>query len=223
MNLDCPTNHAYIRKIAPDKAICLSCGHWVDLKATKQNTLPLVMPPVLYMLDKYVWKSWNPWPRIPFSVAEKYGWYGSVIGMDDYLVMPVFRNKLPVGYSARRITDNGGKKYTVPTGRIKYPWQSRDKLIPPVLVGEGVADAAYLSQLANSVALLGTYGSFEFPVITVMDGDDAGIASSFRIVQEQKKNGFVESQAVLLPGGDPTDYDVQELRRMIFDQTGVSL
>lgn len=222
--MSCLSNHAYVRKIAPDKAICLDCGRFLDLKAKNENKGPLIMPPLLYDFDKYTWPMWNPWPNISLKLAEKYGWYGSVIGMDDYLVMPIFRRKLPVGYSARRITNNGGKKYRLPKDRAKYIWQSSDSLRLPVLVGEGVADAVWLSQLGSSVALLGSYGEIpELPIITVMDGDEKGIEAAFRIVQEQKKKGIVGAQAVILPGGDPTDYTLKELSKIITDQTGVRL
>src|SRR5574341_670471 len=204
----CLRDHAYVRKISPDKAVCLDCGYWIDLKVGKTDSVPLIMPPRLYELDKDVWPSWNPWPNILHRIAQKYGWYGSVIGMDDYLIMPIVRNKLIVGYSARRITDNGGKKYLLPSGRAKRPWFSWEfagtrKDLPepwPIFVAEGVADAAYLSALGPAMATLGTYAELpEQAIITVMDGDAKGIEAAFRLVQEQKKRGIIGSNAVILP------------------------
>ncbi len=217
-------NHAYTRKISPDKAICLDCGRLLELHGkNRDKDKPLVMLPHLYTFDNYTWSKWNPWPLIPLRIAEKYGWYGSVHGMDDYLVMPIFRNGLPVNYSARRITNNGGKKYLVPADRTRYMWQSTDKLTPPVLVGEGVADAAWLSGIRNSVALLGNSGDLDMPLVIMLDGDSKGIEGAFRIFENQRKRGLFGSSVVVLSAGDPTDYTIQELKQIIRDQTGVRL
>lgn len=214
-------SHSYSRPVG-DYYVCYSCGE--IFKKTKPHMMVAEMPPVIYRLDRSIWKDITPWPNISYEVANRYGWYITVIRNDDYLVMPVFEKKNPIFYSARRLTDNGGLKYMTPKGVQKRIWKSKDRLKSPILLAEGIADAAYLSQLSDSVAVLGSYGDIAFPVIIMFDADTHGIDAAFRLLEKQQKNGIFGSKVVILPdGGDPTDYSLPDLRKIIKERVGVLL
>lgn len=157
----------------------------------------------------------------------------------EYLVMPIYRPDVssePVFYSARCLTDckhSDGfvpPKYSYPLNRKKEIWRSWDfagesasvPINKHVLVGEGVADAVWLSQLGPSVALLGSHGDLDRPFILVLDGDERGITAAFDIVQTAKRKGLVDAKTVVLPHDlDPTDVSVKDLQKMILEQAGV--
>ena len=220
--------HPYRRRLAPDAVLCLACGRIVTQRPVQKEDAPVRMPPVIYDLTYRLWNEIRPWKLIPFKVPQQYGWYISMLKGVRYLVMPIFDKDQPVFYSARRLEDSTtAPKYMTHPGRAKRLWQS-GKLGDIVLCAEGIADAAYLSLIAPSVALLGSYGEIT-PYITpnrrfllLMDGDEAGIKAAFRIVQKLKKAGHVKSNVVILPpGADPTDYPVSTLKKMIRAHTGV--
>lgn len=219
-----------MRKLAPDAMVCLECNAVIKKQGKLYDTSPLQMPPVIFDLTPEFWEQIKPWPRMPFKIARTFGWYVSMLYGRFYLVMPVFeKGKGPVFYSARCVVWGGQDcpkkyKYTTPENRERKMWASGGKG-KYVLVGEGVADAAYLSQIAPSVALLGSYGelSLRKPLL-VMDGDAKGIEAAFRIMQLLRKKGVVAGNVVTLPPGkDPTDLTLEQLRRLIKAQTGVKL
>lgn len=221
--------HAYARKIAPDKLVCLDCGEFFAPSTKKPTGETIVLPPNVFGLDKRLWKDINPWPLMPFEVAHKYEWYVSLIYGAQYLVMPVVIKDKPVFYSAR-LLEKGRPlpKYTTPEGVGKSYWRSIHNGDTTIYFSEGVADAAYLSQLGSSVAVLGSYydGSLDHllknkRIIVVMDGDAKGIESAFSIAQSFKKKGFVKVNAVILPAGkDPTDIPKGQLKRIVAQQVG---
>lgn len=233
-----PCNHAYVRRLAPDTFVCLDCGSVIKPKDKIYETAPLSTPPYIYQLTEDYWKARNPWLNIPRELALKYRWYGSIIYGREYLVMPIYDHATssePVFYSARCLTEcETAPKYSTPLGYRRVIWKSWEfgvpaeqtnddgKLMSPILVGEGVADAAWLSQIAPSVALLGSHGELDRPFILILDGDERGITAAFQIVQNAKRRGLVESKTVTLPPGrDPTDISILDLKALIYDQTGV--
>jgi DNA primase len=181
-----------------------------------------VLPPEIYGITARLWKMLSPWPLLPFETAKKYGWYITIIGMDDYLVMPVYRNGKPVFYSARNLSNNGGPKYSYQKGAKREYWTSNDILESPVVICEGVADAAYTSNIADSVALLSNWynGSLDDAlagkrVILALDGDVAGFTGAVRIAHQLRR--VTQDVKVLgLPDGlDPTDIALPELKEML--------
>ena len=223
-------SHPYIKKLAPGSGVCLECGAIVTKQSKVYDTSPLQMPPVIFELTPVYWEQVRPWPLISYELAKKYGWYVSMIQGRFYLVMPVLLKKVPVFYSARCLLAWNSLlgcpkefKYTTPAGRARKMWSSggRGKY---KLYGEGIADAAYLSQLAPSRALLGSSWSVLDYAILVLDGDAKGIEAAFKIVQDARKRGMVNVKTVLLPPGkDPTDVPIEKLRKLIKEQTGVEL
>jgi hypothetical protein len=247
-------NHAYTKRLTPDSIVCLDCGTVIKPGEFKiYLTDELVMPPKVFLLSDIYWKARNPWPRITGDIARKYGWYGTMIYNREYLVMPVMANGTAIFYSARCLTDckqtttgmykGFPPKYSYPAGRKKVMWKSWEfssgdaRDIPlskeHILIGEGVADAVWLSQIAPSAALLGSHGEIDRPFILVLDGDVRGIDAAFQIAQESKKRtGRVDmAKTVVLPSridpitkkatSDPTDFSIEELRNIIWEQTGI--
>lgn len=224
-------SHPYVHRVN-DGLLCLDCGAVIKPQEKVYSTEPLVMPPFIFQLTEAYWKDRNPW-RISRKMALKYRWYGSIIYNREYLVMPIYDHAAssePVFYSARCLTEcETAPKYDTPKDYKRVMWKSWEfvDLSSPtdgdyVLIGEGVADAAWLSQLGPSIALLGSHGELNRPFILVLDGDERGINAAFEIVQEAKRAGLVDAKTVVLPAGaDPTDVPVDELRSIIFEQTGV--
>lgn len=223
-------SHPYTKRLAPGTFVCIECGNIVQQQSGKvYDTGPLTMPPVVYLMTEDYWKAKNPWPLMPFSIAKKYGWYGSTIYGREYLVMPVFKQgEGPVFYSARCLEPGCPKKYKyqTPENRQRVMWRSGPaRKGRYVLLGEGIADAAYLSQLAVSCGLLGSHGEIaDERIITILDGDVKGIESAFAIAQARRRKGLLDTKAVILPAGkDPTDFRLDDLTAIIYEQTGVIL
>ncbi len=230
--------HAYTRRLSPDAFVCLDCGKIIKPKEKVYETEPLIMPPFIYRITEQYWKDRNPWPNITREMALKYGWYGSLIYGREYLVMPIYNlaaSSEPVFYSARCLTEcNKALKYSTPLNRKRVTWKSwaftdldQEAMLmydDYILVGEGVADAVWLSQIAPSVGLLGSHGELDRPFILVLDGDERGIMAAFQIVQDAKSKGLVDALTVTLPlGADPTDISIEELVKIIYNQTGVKI
>jgi 5S rRNA maturation endonuclease (ribonuclease M5) len=224
--------HPYAKRISPDKLICLDCGVFFNPATKKPTGETITLPPNIYGIDQAFWKAINPWPLMPYEIAHKFEWYVSLIYGARYLVMPVLIKDKPVFYSAR-LLEKGRPlpKYTTPEGVGKTYWTHLDKRDKTIFLAEGIADAAYLSQLGSSVAVLGSYydGSLDAllknkRLIIVMDGDARGVEAAFKIAQSFKKKGHVNVNAVILPSGqDPTDLTKAQLKRTISKQVGGAL
>jgi len=203
---------------------CFKCGASVGVgkmveKEYKKVTLPTRVRTVA-PVDIAHWK------HLSIGVSDVCGFYiGRILG-SEFIVMPVYRGTQAVFYSARRITGEG-KKYLTSPGAKKEYWVSNPTLTGRfVLIAEGIADAAHLSELASSVALMGMNydGSLDTilagkHIIVVLDGDEAGRFGSFQIAKALKNR---QVNIVMLTG-DPTDYSINELRKMITDQLKVTL
>jgi DNA primase len=183
--------------------------------------MPLVMPPRIYELSDKLWNRINPWGGIPLQLAKKYGWYVTQDNFGIRLVMPIFRKGEPVFYASRDLTGNAYLKYTYPKGVEKQVWISKDKLVSPVVLTEGIADAVYASQVFPSVvALLGNYlMESVIPllvgkvVVVMLDGDIRGFEGTARIVQGLLRKGIAVTPVYLPEGKDPTDLTLEQLRQ----------
>lgn len=237
--------HPYAKPLAvPGLYQCSVCGEMFSKqeKTVKHKVENWPMPGVHYAFNtggvlwtntqmKLAEQGSTGWMNIPLKIVLKYGWYISVIGMDDYLVMPVTRKKLNVFYSSRRLTNNGGPKYKYPPCGMdcKRVWTSSDVLGDPVALAEGVADAAYVSELLDSIALMGSFLSQEVfdlvkgrTVLVMMDGDMKGIGATTKILQELKGAKIVIP--VFMPEEkDPTDLSYTKILREIKFQAGIRL
>jgi DNA primase len=201
---------------------CLHCKKFVEVAEPKEEQ-PLVMPPRIFEITEGLWKIITPWPLISATLAVKYGWYASFLNGRQYLVMPIFRNGVPVYYSARLLGEGQpAYKYLYPTGVKKLYWTSSDALEDPIIICEGVADAVYCSSIGSSIAVLGSYynGSLDdklagHHVALVLDGDAPGILAAMTIKQNLKNVKSVK--VVILPGEkDPTDFEVCKLREIVY-------
>lgn len=200
---------------------CFDCKSFFKPEENKKSSLAK-MPPVIFRITERLWEEIAPWPLMPFKVVKKYGWYISILQGFQYLIMPITRNGKPAFYSARLLEKNTKlKKYDYPYGVSKEYWLSDDQLESPVVFfGEGVADAAYMSQLGSSVGLLGNYynGTLDAQlagktVVIVLDSDVVGFTSAVRI--SCKFSPFITKILMLPEGCDPTDIKLPELRKRV--------
>ena len=213
--------HAYRVPIGTGLFRCVQCGSTFNTEKEEKQCTTLVMPPEIFGLSEKLWTKVSPWPLLPYEIAKRYGWYITIIGLDEYLVMPIIRNGQPVFYSARRLTNNGGLKYYYQTGCKRHYWISRDKMESPIVICEGVADSVYTSLVADSVALLSNYynGSLDSDlagkrVIVALDGDSIGFTSAVRIAKQLQ--GICNVTVASLPEGkDPTDLPIAELKELL--------
>ena len=198
---------------------CLICKEVFE--HIEDDSQELHMPPIMYWLTPELWKRVRPWPKISFEITELYKWYISMIGFDNYLIMPIIREGKEVFYSARRLTDCGGLKYAYPKGVKRIPWVSSDDLKSPVILCEGVADAAYLSPLYSSVALLGNYYNTvldpllkDKDIVVMLDGDAVGISSAMKVATEitVAKSSKI---ALLENNFDPTDLRYSQITQLV--------
>lgn len=219
---ECPTNHAYKSKVGP-LLFCRDCKQYLSADAEKDKEyVPCILPPRVYTISEQRWKEIAPWPLIPYSLVKQYEWYISFLKGSQYLIMPILRDGKQVYFSARKIDDGPGPKYYYQFGAKKEYWLSTDFPNEIILIGEGVADAVYLSQFGSSVGILGSYYDASLDgairgrrVYLVMDSDGAGIAASLCIAAHCNTIAK-ETKIVLLPQGlDPTDIPANELKGYI--------
>ena len=198
-----------------DKCFCLNCKQYID-KPKEEDSHELVIPPRIYKLSPQLWESVRPWKTITTTLATSFGWYITLITMEDYLIMPIYKNGQMVFYSARRLTGRG-MKYLYPTGVQKKYFQSSDTLVSPIFICEGVADAVYMSQFGSSIAVLGSYydGSLDSSLLghdcyIVFDGDAAGMVAGIRLASQ------IKAKMIVLPNGkDPTDLSISEMKELV--------
>lgn len=210
--------HAYVIPQG-EYRYCLDCKSLIPELEFTRKYVEVVMPPQLFGITEELWKSISPWPKIPYSVVQRYAWYISMIQGLEYLVLPILRKGQPTFFSARKLSSAPGLKYTYPTGARKSPWISSDDLPEPVVICEGVADAAYTSLVASSVAILGNFydGSLDDSlkgkrVVVALDGDAVGIYSAVGIYKHLQNLCNV-SVAVFGDGKEPVDFEPDELRK----------
>lgn len=195
---------------------CLQCKQFVVIKEEEKQEL--IMPPVIFEITEGLWSTISPWPLMPFSLVKSNGWYISMIGTSEYLIMPVQRKGKQIYFSARRLGNGSGMKYLYPAGVKKEYWTSSDELErDPIVFCEGVADAVFCSKISSSIAVLGSYynGSLDSlissrDVVICFDADAAGIIAAVNMMAQFKN--IKSKRIVILPKGkDPTDIPLDEL------------
>lgn len=218
--------HAYLKPLAPGKMLCSDCGTIVEVsKISPQKEAGLIVPPEIFDMSQAWWIEYRPWKLIPYKLVKQFKWYRSLLHGVEYLVMPIYEQDTMVSYSARKMWDSApGLKYDVPKGRKRRVWFSSSSMallgsygniremvgsFKPLYVAEGIADAAYLSQLPAPKRWT-----------IVMDGDVKGVEAAFRMQQEFKRLGVFPAVVILKPGDDPTDVPLPKLRKLIKEQTG---
>jgi len=196
------------------------------------------MPDKVEDLTARKWNKVRPWKNIPFSCADKFGFYlaalhgrvrqekDSFVNYDGmYLIMPIFRGGEAVSFSARLLAGGDhSPKYVIPTNVQKSYWLSKEPLkAKTVFVCEGIADAAYLSEIGDSVALLGVNydGSLDDAlrsksVIIALDGDTIGAVQGMKLAYSLSDRGCKGVRILpLAPGTDPTDYSHDALKKLL--------
>jgi len=199
---------------------CLRCRKVIEKVEVEEGVLE--MPPRIFEIDERLWAERSPWSLMPFQIVQKFDWYISMIGVDEFLIMPIKRGGVNVSFSARRLSGSGNK-YHYQTGVKKVYFLSDDRMVhDPIILCEGVADAAYCSQIGSSVGVLGSYydGSLDEllgnrNVAIIFDCDGAGLVSAMRIATHIQKIAK-SCRVVVLPNKkDPTDLPLDELKERI--------
>jgi hypothetical protein len=221
--------HSWYAKV--QKTYCFRCGAYVDSEILAGHeeeclpNMPLTIPDVLgspsqYDLDKLEWHN------LPISLAIENNWYISTIKGTDYLVLPVYRNSKMVFWTARNLDKKGEPKYLSAHGSRKHYWLS-DEQYPTgdLFIAESIADACYLSQLGQSVGLLGTSynGSLDnwmksaSRIIIAFDGDVVGRIASLTLAKYLCENKICKRVSILAveTGKDPVDINLDTLTILI--------
>lgn len=172
----------------PDKGLywCWKCkapaGAAPQKKAPTKKPMIDKMPKEVERLTARKWNKCRPWPKFPFELVEKFGFYlsnlsGRVVTKGEwvdyagvYLVMPVTRlidstgkgkkaKETAVSFSARLIDGpEHAPKYVIPSDVQKHYWISSPTLGKKgsvVFICEGIADAAFFTLLGEAIGLLG--------------------------------------------------------------------
>lgn len=220
MQLSANCTHSYI---IPQGVYmyCLLCHTLLPELEYTRKYVETIMPPRIYDITEELWTRIRPWSKLPYQLVTKYAWYISLINSLEYLVMPIFRMGNATFFSARKISETEGLKYTYPLGAKKLPWISSDVFGGTVVITEGVADAAYCSLVSSSVALLGNHydGSLDNNlrakrVVVALDGDVVGISSAVGIYNYLAPMCDVE--VVTFPDGkEPVDFELPELKEIL--------
>jgi len=177
---------------------CWKCGAIekmrgiISTEPVIKEYLPVAMPSQYCLLTRRLWKQINPWPLLEFYEAKKFGFYPAMINNAFYIVMPILRKDKPVSYTARLVGERQDRpKHVIPKRSKKEYWLSNDELRSKegrIFISESIPDAAHLSQLGASVALLGIYydGSLNHlfkgkDIVVALDSDGPGIANSWHV------------------------------------------
>ena len=176
------------------------------------------------------WDSWAPWP-LQCEIAWIFGWrltevgylvhaYPGLepfVGRCMYLILPVHDQAgHPVWFTARAMGE-APRPYLQPPGLAPVYWRSWHfvprKKKSLLAITEGIADAAFLSQRCDSIALCGMRydGSLDFElrgrdVMIALDGDAPGYAASTVVGQQMIAAGARSVRLVAYAGKDPTDW-----------------
>jgi len=199
-------------------------------KSRVEPFVPLVLPPKLCELTKEYWEANRPWINLSYDLVVKYGFYIGKIYEAVYLVMPITRRGFTVSFSARLLEKDRDdlRKYCLPKGIHKEYWLSSDNLSEGnlVFIAEGIADAAYLSQLGNSVALCGSHYSGEIDnllrdkiCVIMMDHDAEGFGqTSSCLIRSYLDQKDIKSWILSpYPKNDPTDLTAEEIQSRLRD------
>jgi DNA primase len=165
------------------------------------------------------------WPNLDPILVRRHGFY---ISPDDRLIMPVFRDGGMVFWTARYVgqyNDPNIPKYISAKAKKQY-WLS-DEQYPTgdLFICESIVDACYMSQLGQSVGLLGTTYNASLDnwmrsakrVIVAFDGDMIGKFKGMELAVYLKANK-VGKQVLMLPtpwNKDPVDLQLDELKQLV--------
>lgn len=217
--------HSWYAKV--QKTYCFRCSAYVDSQVIGEHTdlcvenLPLNIPDVL----GYASHSDLPWPNITGDVDIRYRWYISILQEKKFLVLPVYRNGKMVFWTARNL-ESDDPKYLSAHGSKKQYWLSSEHYpTGDLFIAESIADACYMSQLGQSMALLGTNYNGKLDswmksanrIIIAFDGDAVGKIQGMQLAR-YLSDMKIGNKVYLLPipmNLDPVDLDFQELQKLI--------
>jgi hypothetical protein len=166
-----------------------------------------------------------PWYNIPLTVSRKFKWYTTEFDGIPFLVLPVYRDSKMVFWTSRNLKSDDPKYISAPGVKKQYWLSGEDYPTKDLFICESIADAAYMSQIGQSVGLMGTKydGSLDNwmksarRIVIAFDGDAIGRVQGMvlaRYLSDQK----IGKKVLMLPtpiGKDPVDMQIQELEEVI--------
>lgn len=217
--------HSWYGKV--QKTYCFRCSAYVDSETIGEHTdlcvenLPLNIPDVFGLPEQ----DDILWLNIPVALARKVGWYLTRLQEKKFLVLPVYRDGKMVFWTARNL-ESGEPKYLSAHGSKKQYWLS-DEHYPTgdLFICEGIADAVYMSQIGQSMALLGTNYNGKLDswmrsanrIIVAFDGDAVGRIHGMQLARELSDKQ-IGKRVFLLPipmNLDPVDLKLDQLQNLI--------
>lgn len=205
------------------KFYCFRCSAYADSEflgeVVELENLPLSLP-----IPEYFQFS-SPWYNLPISLHNRYRFYTAFINGSKFLVLPVYRDGKAVFYTARNL-ESDEPKY-VSALRVKKQYWLSDEHYPigDLFICEGIADAVYMSQIGQSIALLGTNynGTLDSwmksanRIIIAFDGDAVGRIHGMQLARELSDKQ-IGKRVFLLPipmNLDPVDLKLDQLQNLI--------
>jgi len=194
------------------------------------------LPPTKQFVADDEWANLQPWP-VPMTtiLQHRIGWclpdvlsatYPELerfIGDCWYLILPVYDEQQQCKWFVARAMGDAPRPYLNPPGPRHHwiSWALGPKKYGKVVLCEGIGDAAYISQWADSVGLCGRHynGSLNAQlagrdVVIALDGDLPGFAGSVEIA-EQLSTVAKTVKIYSVDGKDPTDFSEAQVQEML--------
>jgi len=215
---------------ATDTFWCFDCktllsSAWFPKVETKKYKKLIGMPPIFEDFTSGRWYELSPWSHISYQLAKNNMFYFGCLYDKEYIILPVLRSGNPVFYQARSIDKNINKKYKYmgPKGVAKQAWFSQKQNINgPIFICEGIADAVYMSQFGNSMAIMGLNINSETELlikeydtaVLCLDNDFPGDIAALSIALQLRKYMRIYYLS-LEKGKDPTEYSFTDMEKLI--------
>lgn len=223
---------------------CFGCGEMWAAEESEQSMrvagewrgLPGTTLLEEYRADE--WELERPWP-VPYAVVVQHHFSISLSGdlgaaypelskfispLIPYLILPVADEQQRVVWFVARAMGEAPRPYLNPPGPRHHwiSWSLGPRKYGKIVLCEGIGDAAFVSQWADSIGLCGRHynGSLNHAlagqdVVIALDGDLPGFAGSVEIAEQVSTAGAKTVKIYSVDGKDPTDFDELEIQEML--------
>jgi hypothetical protein len=227
----CNSNAYHSWYAKKQKTYCFKCSAYVDSESLGVHgdlcveNRPLEIPDGLYPNEEECKLINNKYSNLGYDGYELAHFYFTRIQEKPFLVMPVYRDGKMVFWTARNLQDNE-PKFMSARGSKKQYWLS-DEQYPTgdLFIAESIVDACYLSQLGQSVGLLGTSYNCSLDnwmksakrIIIAFDADPPGRIQGMLLARYLRDMDICKDIKILsLPDGtDPVDMKLDDLKTLV--------